>query len=160
MSNLLDRDLIFLNATPSNYTQALTELGDSMIAKGYANSNYVEGLLKREEEFATGIPTETAGVAIPHTDASFVKDNKIGLMVPEHPVNFGVMGGDGEEVAVRLIILLGFADSQNHLSALQKVIESIQDPDFIGKLVSVESTDEAYACLEEYLTINLEEEIK
>ncbi|WLR46620.1 PTS sugar transporter subunit IIA [Halobacillus litoralis] len=160
MSNLLDRNLIFLHSSPSNFTEALTEIGNVMIAKGYANNDYVEGLLKREEEFATGIPVEAAGVAIPHTDASFVKDNKIGLMIPKHPINFGIMGGDGEEVAVQLIILLGFADSQNHLSALQKVIESIQDPSFIEKLVSVESADEAYSCLEEYLTINLEEEIK
>lgn len=160
MTNLLDKDLIFLNSTPSNYTEALTELGNAMIAKDYANQDYIEALLKREKEFATGVPVDVAGVAIPHTDASFVKDNKIGLMIPNKPVNFGVMGADGEEIAVRLIILLGFADSQNHLSALQKVIESIQDPSFIEKLLSIETTEEAYACLEEYLTINIEEEIK
>lgn len=160
MSNLLDKDLIVLHSNVQHYSDVFKELGQTMIDKGYANENYIEGLLERESNFPTGIPTETIGIALPHTDASFVKESKIGLLVLENPVKFGVMGGDGEETDVKIVFLLGCSEGNQHLQALQNVIELIQDANFVEKIVSLKSKDEAYELLNNNLTIQLEEEVK
>src|SRR5687767_12413701 len=107
MNNLLDKDLIVLHSNAQHYSDVFKELGQTMIDKDYANPTYIEGLLERESNFPTGIQAETAGIALPHTDASFVKESKIGLLVLENPVKFGMMGGDGEEIDVKIVFLLG-----------------------------------------------------
>lgn len=160
MSNLLDKDLIVLHSNAQHYSDVFKELGQTMVDKGYANANYIEGLLERELNFATGIPTEAVGIALPHTDASFVKESKIGLLVLENPVKFGVMGGDGEEIDVKIVFLLGCSEGNQHLQALQKIIELIQNANFIEKIMSLESNDAAYELLNNNLTIQLEEEVK
>ncbi|WP_045849889.1 PTS sugar transporter subunit IIA [Domibacillus enclensis] len=160
MSNLLDKELIVLQSNAQHYSDVFKELGQTMIDKGYANANYIEGLLEREANFPTGIQVETAGIALPHTDASFVKKSKIGLLVLENPVQFGMMGGDGEKVQVNIVFLLGCSEGNQHLLALQKVIELIQDADFVEKILSLESKNEAYELLSSNLTIQLEEEVK
>ena len=160
MSKLLDKDLIILNSKASHYSVVFRELGQVMIDKGFANANYIDGLLEREASFPTGIQTETVGIALPHTDASFVNESKIGLLVLENPLNFGMMGGDGEEVEVKIVFLLGCSEGNQHLQALQNVIELIQDVKFVNQVFSLTDKEEAYELLKNKLTIQLEEEVK
>ncbi|MGM7719753.1 PTS sugar transporter subunit IIA [Metabacillus sp. Hm71] len=160
MIELLDKDLIMLNSNANTYSEVFHQLGSVMIEKGYANNDYTEGLLNRESEYPTGIPVEPVGVAIPHTDSSFVNSSKIGLMTLENPVEFGVMGGrDSEKINVKLVILLGFADGKHHLKALQNIIQLIQDSSFVEGLLSVNSREEAYHILENKLELEIEEEL-
>jgi galactitol PTS system EIIA component len=152
MNKLLDKDLIVLNSGAKDYSEIFKVLGQVMIDKGYANPNYIEGLLDRESQFPTGIPAESIGIALPHTDASFVKESKIGLLILDNTVKFGVMGSNGEEVNVKIVFLLGCAEGNQHLQALQKIIELIQDAKFVDKLLSLSTKDEAYNLLNNKLT--------
>lgn len=112
-------------------------------------SNYVEGLKNREIEFATGVPVEPIGVAIPHTDSSYVNDNKVAVMTLEEPVKFNLMGGSKEDtIDVKLVILLSFKDGKNHISALQNIIEKIQDEKFVESLINAQSKEELYKLAE------------
>ena len=160
MSNLIDKDLIVLHSGAKNYSDIFKDLGQTMIDKGYANENYIAGLMERESEFPTGIQTETIGVALPHTDASFVKVSKIGLLVLENSVKFGAMGGADERVDVKIVFLLGCSEGNEHLQALQNVVELIQDTEFVNTLLSLSTKDEAYELLTRKLTFKLEEEEK
>jgi len=149
MNSLLDKDLILIRKDVSNYQEVLELLGNIMIDKGYANPNYIEGLMEREREFATGVPAEPIGVAIPHTDSTFVKEDKIGLLTLNNPVKFGEMGSaSNETVEVKLVILLGLADGERHIRALQKIIQLIQNSEFVEKIISANTNEEAYQLLE------------
>lgn len=156
MSNFLDRDLILIDSHASNSNEALEQLGLIMIQKGFANKDYVEGLLNREEEFPTGLSVEPFGVAIPHTDASFVKQSRIGIAILNQPVEFGEMGGNGT-VEVKIVILLGLSADSDHLKALQGVIKLIQNKEFVSELASSQSKEDVYKLLERNLEIDKEE---
>ncbi|MEW9677168.1 PTS sugar transporter subunit IIA [Lentibacillus sp. L22] len=159
MNNLLDLDLIFTNANASSYSDVFEKMGSTMIKKGYANDDYIEGLLSREKEFSTGVPVEPVGIAIPHTDASYVRRNKIGIMTLENPVKFGVMGGSAEDVMdVKLVILLCFANGNEHLKALQNIIQMIQDVSFVEKIMNASDRNEVYKIMVEKLNHVKEEE--
>lgn len=160
MTKLIDKDLIILNFKANHYSEVFKELGNIMINKGFANANYIDGLLEREASFPTGIQTETIGIALPHTDASFVNESKIGLLKLEKPLKFGMMGGEGEDVEVKIVFLLGCSEGNQHLQALQNVIELIQDVDFVNQVLSLTDKEGAYELLKNKLTIKLEEEIK
>lgn len=143
MSNVIDENLIFLNYEANNYENILEILGKKAIDMGIANSNYVEGLKEREAEFATGVPVEPIGVAIPHTDSSYVNDNKVAIMTLKQPVEFNLMGGSANDrIEVKLVILLLFKDGKNHIGALQNIIEKIQDEIFVSSLVNANTKEE------------------
>lgn len=160
MTKLLDKDLIILNSKATHYSDVFKEMGQIMIDKGFANANYINGLLEREASFPTGIQAETIGIALPHTDATFVIESKIGLLVLENPLKFGMMGGDGEDVEVKIVFLLGCSEGNQHLQALQNIIELIQDVSFVDEVLSLTSKEEAYELLKNKLTIQFEEEVK
>lgn len=149
MNNVVEKELIFFNYKVSNYEDILEVLGNKAIEAGIAKSNYVEGLKNREIEFATGVPVEPIGVAIPHTDSSYVNDNKVAVMTLEEPVKFNLMGGSKEDtIDVKLVILLSFKDGKNHISALQNIIEKIQDEKFVESLINAQSKEELYKLAE------------
>lgn len=161
MSNpLLDKDLIFLNKDVKNYEEIFELLGHAMIEKSYAKDTYIHGLKDRESQYPTGVPVNPIGVAIPHTDASYVNESKIGVMTLKESVPFGVMGTDGEQVDVRIVILLGLSDSGTHLKALQSVIELIQSESFIKDMLELETEEDALNLLNNQLLSKLEEEVK
>lgn len=160
MNVLLDKDLIVLQSNAQHYSEVFKELGKTMIEKGFANADYIEGLLEREGNYPTGILAESAGIALPHTDASYVKESKIGLLVLENPIKFGMMGTNDEEVDVKIVFLLGCSEGNQHLQALQKIVELIQDAHFVEEILSLKSKDEAYELLNNKLTIQFEGEVK
>ncbi|MDK9848069.1 PTS sugar transporter subunit IIA [Staphylococcus equorum] len=143
MTNVVDKNLVFFNDTSKDYETVLEKLGNKTIELGYAQSDYVDGLKQREEEFATGVPVEPIGVAIPHTDSSFVNANKIAIMTLKDAVEFNQMGGSKKDkLQVKLVILLCFKDGKNHMSALQNIIEKIQDADFVNSLLKANNKEE------------------
>lgn len=143
MTNVVDKNLVFFNDTSKDYEIVLEKLGNKTIELGYAQSDYVDGLKQREEEFATGVPVEPIGVAIPHTDSSFVNANKIAIMTLKDAVEFNQMGGSKKDkLQVKLVILLCFKDGKNHMSALQNIIEKIQDADFVNSLLKANNKEE------------------
>lgn len=161
MTDLLEKDLILPESESQDKSEVFREFGEILINKGFAKENYVEGLNERENQFPTGLETEVAGVAIPHTDSSFIKENKIGFMLLKNPVEFGVMGGSGEEkVSVSVVFLIALADSNQHLQILQKIIGLIQDKEFLEKVTEMSSKEQIYKLLNEKLIHQLEEEIK
>ncbi|MFD1064918.1 PTS sugar transporter subunit IIA [Oceanobacillus locisalsi] len=153
MNNYLDKELILLNSRADSTPAIFEEIGSVMIKQGYANSDYVEGLKAREKEFPTGVPTGVIGVALPHTDASYVNDSKIGLMTLENPVSFRIMGSDSDEIEVKVVFLLGCSDGEEHIQVLQKIVELVQQQAFLDQLLQLETVDEAYQLLEANLDL-------
>lgn len=142
MTKVVEKEMIFFNSSASNYEEVLETLGNKAIELGFAKTNYVDGLKIREEEFATGIPVEPVSVAIPHTDSSYVNANKVSVMTLQDSVEFNQMGGTEEDkLQVKLVILLCFKDGKNHMSALQNIIEKIQDEQFVNSLLNAENKE-------------------
>ncbi|TFJ91677.1 PTS sugar transporter subunit IIA [Lentibacillus salicampi] len=155
-NSFLDKELIIVNSNASSKHEVLESLGSLMIEKGYANENYIDGLKTREKEFATGLSVKPVGVAIPHTDSSYVKEDKIAIMTLDEPVAFEEMGGSNS-VDVQLVILFALTDGDDHLKALQNIIQVIQDESFVREMVTVADKEKAYELFESKLT-QLEEE--
>lgn len=150
MSNVVDERLIFFRHKFKTYEEILEKIGSKAIELGFAKSNYVQGLKEREKEFATGVPVEPVAVAIPHTDSSYVNDNKVAIMTLDNPVEFNQMGGSSEDkLKVKLVILLCFKDGNNHMTALQNIIERIQDEEFVKSLLNSNNEQELLSIAEQ-----------
>ncbi len=133
---------IFLNLKAEKKERVLQILGEAMIEEGYAEAGYVEALIEREQEFPTGVDIRGVGIAIPHTDADYVKKAGMALAVLENPVSFYRMGREEELVEVQLVFMLAIENPEAHLSYLKQILAVIRDTDVLKKLTEAKDKSE------------------
>ena len=75
-----------------NRDEALKMLSDKFVEANVVEDTFLQGILKREAVFPTGLQLDVYGVAIPHTDPEYVKETQIGFMSLNNPVVFRDMG--------------------------------------------------------------------
>ncbi|WP_348225915.1 PTS sugar transporter subunit IIA, partial [Salmonella enterica] len=72
----------------------------------------------REQNFPAGLPVEAVGVAVPHSDHRYVRQNAISVGILAEPGNFEDMGGEPDPVGVRVVFMLGLGESNKQLNGL------------------------------------------
>lgn len=139
-----DKHYLAVSLSGSSDKEVLGTMADAMFDEGYVTDEFHNAIIKREESFPTGLPTGEINVAIPHTDPEYVKKPAICLGVLEEPVEFNVMGMDGEKTNVSLLFMLAIKKKEEQLGLLQKLIEACQDQDVLAILKSgnVDKIDE------------------
>ncbi|MFX3617866.1 MAG: PTS sugar transporter subunit IIA [Sporolactobacillus sp.] len=155
MDDLLEKKLVFRNLDITDTNELFHMVGERMISLGFAKEGYVEELIKRETLFPTGVPVEPIGVAIPHTDGIFIKENKLAVVTLKHPITIEVMGSDHEKMAISLAIFIGVRNGKEHMIILQHLIEQIQDSNFVNQIMKADTNDEIYNIF--YSNLKLEE---
>lgn len=129
--------------------ELLEELAGYAIKEGFANQGYVQALLKREEEYPTGIQA-IWGIAIPHADQQFTKQGTIIMAMLEHGTEFREMASR-ETMQVEMVFLLLIQNTSNQVKVLENIVALIQDEDKMNSLRSsaamatLENVFEAYA---------------
>ncbi len=119
----------------------LRYMAGRLVDLGYAKPSYVDAVVARENEFPTGLPTNGAGVAIPHCDTSHILRPALSVAILSSPIPFGVMGGQGETVPVDIVIMLALNDPSAQIDVLRQVSNMVQDGGMLNSL-KVASTHE------------------
>ena len=118
--------------------EAITAAGKILVASGYVDEGYVQGMLNREHDLSTYIGK---GIAIPHGENA-VKDTikKTGIVVCQYPD--GVKFGD--ETAYLVIGIAGVGN--DHLAILANIATMVGDytDEQLEQLFKTESADELY----------------
>lgn len=126
-----------------NQKDIIRALASPLISDGMVVSDFAEHVIKREQNFPTGLPVDPVGVAIPHTDHKHVRQNAISVGILADSVNFEDMGGEPEPVPVRVVFMLALGESNKQLNVLGWVMDVIQDRDFMQQLL-IMNDDEIY----------------
>lgn len=121
----------------------LTYMGNKLIEKNYVKSTFIESIINREKEFATGLDVGFAGIAIPHTDSEHVNTPVIAVLTLDNPVIFKQMG-DMRAVEVSLICMLALKEGDVHIEMLQKLMQLFQKEETIKKIISLDASSENY----------------
>lgn len=122
MGSLLHEDLIFLDYQAKDTVTLLTELATVLEKKGYVKSSYVQAILKREEEFPTGLNTPGVPLAMPHAAAEHVYKPAVLVARLQTSVQFKEMGNSGKDVQAQLIFMLAVTEPKAHLETLSKLM--------------------------------------
>nr|WP_077329175.1 PTS sugar transporter subunit IIA [Virgibacillus siamensis] len=139
MSELFfDESVILLDLDSKNKEEVLTEMSQNLYNKGLVKESYCAAVIARENEFATGLPTKTVSVAIPHTDVEHVNQKTISIAVLKNPVSFGVMGDPDAETPVKVVFLLAMDQAHSQLSLLQNLMQIFQNEETLTKLTEVD----------------------
>lgn len=139
--SIISKELIFNNVVASNREDALRFIASKLVEKEYVKGSYVDAVLERERVYPTGLPTETYGVAIPHTDIIHVNEPGIGIAFLEEPVSFVMMGTDDVDIRVKAIFMLAVKDPKAQLHLLERLMDIFQDQQVLKDMLSL-SEDE------------------
>ena len=133
---LLERKNIVLNCAPVTPEEAIKACGKLMVASGYVDEAYIQGMLDREASFSVAIGCH---VAIPHgTEESRKAIKKTGLIVMTYPE--GIQWGDE---LVRLVV--GIASTgEDHLGILGKIVEVAETEEDTDALVAQADAEAIY----------------
>lgn len=127
-------------------SEALTNIGNEMVAQDVVHDSWPQALIAREAEFPTGILLEQHAIAIPHCEAIHAKSSAIYLLRPANKIKFQ-QADDDNDVAVSLIIALIVENPQQQLRLLRCLFGKLQQPDVVETLITISE-----AQLKEYFT--------
>jgi PTS system galactitol-specific IIA component len=117
----------------------------------YVDENYLSALLKREQEFPTGLAIrEDFNVAIPHADVKYVLREALVIIKTDKSVLFRKMDEPDKEIPVDIVFLLVIKDPTGYIKFLAKLTELFSNEEFI-KLAKYANLVE----LEKFLKQNL-----
>ena len=141
-----DERLCFLKgeAEAGSREALLRQMAGRLAQYGYVKDGFLESILRREEEYPTGLCLHQASyhIAIPHSDPEFVNTDAVAAAILEEPVAFRRMDDCEQEVAVSLVIMLAIRDAGDHMQMLAGAVRALQDADQAAGLMNVRSGKE------------------
>jgi len=136
MTEILKKDNIVLNQGAAGREDVIRRCGQMLLDSGYVNERYIEGMLKRDNSFTTGIGNF---IAIPHGEEDYKKDIvSIGIVVLAYPE-----GIDWHGTPVHLVIGIA-AKGDEHLDIMGNIVDHLDTGDDTLRLVRSASVDEVY----------------
>lgn len=146
-----DESVILLDVEGNSRDEVLAAIGENLVEKSLVKESFVPAIIKREREFATGLPTAGVSVAIPHTDVEHVNSKAISVAVLKNPVDFVIMGDDSETTPVQIVFMLAMDEAHSQLSLLQRLMQVFQEEDTLKYLLSQKDKTKIKSLLEEKL---------
>ena len=104
-TELFSPDLVFFDMEAESTDEFFTKLGAELKKRGNINDGWYDGISTREKNYPTGLHTEAAAIAIPHTDPQFIEKPYIAVIKPKTPIVFQPMAGMGDEVPAEHIFM-------------------------------------------------------
>ncbi|MEG0377922.1 MAG: PTS sugar transporter subunit IIA [Eubacterium sp.] len=145
----IEKKYIQIDVEAADCFEAIEMAAAPLVLDGKITEDYVRAACKREEEFPTGLPT-VIGVAIPHAEPEFVKEEAIGLITLKKPVMFHGMGAPEEEIETSVVFLLAITDGERQIKMLQKIVLMIQDEMVLQKITGANSPEKIYNLINEF----------
>ena len=139
---ICDKKIALFHQDAKDRDEALKMLSDKFVEANVVEDTFLQGILKREAVFPTGLQLDVYGVAIPHTDPEYVKETQIGFMSLNNPVVFRDMGDLDNEIQVSVIFMMAIKEAHGQLEMLQKLMGMFGDNDAMEKLAKCSTYEE------------------
>ena len=146
-----NKELIYKKESTLKKNEVLAEMAELLRKNGFVKDTYGEALIKREEEYPTGLETGEINVAIPHVDVKHVNEAAIAVGILKNPIDFNKMEEPENSTAVRIIIMLALDSPQGHIDMLGKIIEMIKNRETLNQLVKEDNKEEIYKIISKHL---------
>ncbi|MBL1227297.1 PTS sugar transporter subunit IIA [Enterococcus sp. BWR-S5] len=126
---------IFVDLEVANFEELVQQIAAPLVKAADVTAEFPEQVILREKSFPTGLPTEPIGVAIPHTDAKYVNNNRVTIATLKNPINMEIMGGmDEGTIPVSIVFLLALGQSNKQLNILQKLMTVLPKAELLERL--------------------------
>lgn len=155
ITELLSKDTIILNLKSKTKLEVIDELIDKLDTAGKLNDReeYKKAILKREEEFSTGVGD---GVAIPHAKTSAVKLPSLAFGYSKEGIDYGSL--DGKPAHIFFMIAGGENANNEHLETLSRLSVMLMNEDFKKKITNIKTEEDLLRIIDEQESKDSKEE--
>jgi len=137
---ILDERNILLGLVADSRDDCIRKICAAMVKNGYIGEDYAEAVITRENEFPTGLPTEGAIVAIPHSNQGQVFRTGAAVAVLKSPVGFYNMVDPESLLMAEIVFILANSDPDKQLDDLRDLMDCLSDSEM---LISIRDADTA-----------------
>lgn len=142
----LRKDLIINKLEAKTNENVFKAAFDLLYSKNFVKDSFLNGLVKREKVFPTGLRVGKYNVAIPHTDAVHVLNPAIAMITLKDPVKFKCMDGDGD-VDVKIVFTMALNKPHSQILMLQQLMNLIQNQKMMKSILEKDDVDSIYKIL-------------
>lgn len=153
--SLLHEELVLLDYEAMDREELLKNLASILREGGYVKESFIEGVLKREKIFPTGLNTDGIKVALPHTDAEHVNEPAILVAKLKDPVTFKEMGMSGNDVEAKLIFMMAVKNPDEQVKTLSNLMSILCKRDVLISLYNCETKKDIIGILSNVLYSNV-----
>lgn len=146
-SDLVRRDLILYDVSFPNREEALNAMAQTLVDQGYCESGYVSAILERERNHPSALPMPGHKIAIPHTDATYVKKSALLFARLKTPVTFYSMGDPDETLHVSMISMFALKEKKLIGDLLETLIMVYQDESVLNAIYTATDAQSIYDIL-------------
>lgn len=140
----LHKALIFANQSFKTKEEILSFMADKLHENGYVKESYKENIISRENEYPTGLNSESPKVAIPHTDYIHVNNSTLGFISLAEEVMFSNMENPDEEIPIKIVIVMALNNPEGQLEMLQKIMGIVQENELKERILLASSNEELF----------------
>lgn len=117
---------IVIKENYSDKINFLSNVSDYLIEKEYVIPEFKREIIKREEEFPTGLVTKSINISIPHSETEYILKEGIVIAIPYEKIKFNRMDNPDEEIEVEISFVLLLKDKHKHITVLQQLAVLLQ----------------------------------
>ena len=140
--DFLKEKMIWLDNRCRNTIELFQMVSDQALQLDLVTTSFLSKISERESCFPTGIQLNGYGIAIPHTDPDCIKEQFIGIIIPQKTISFKSMENEKQVVNVDLIFILGLNQPHCQLTVLQQIMRVIQNKNHVNQLVKAKNYNE------------------
>lgn len=140
--DFLKEKMIWLDNRCRNTIELFQMVSDQALQLDLVTTSFLSKINERESCFPTGIQLNGYGIAIPHTDPDCIKEQFIGIIIPQKTISFKSMENEKQVVNVDLIFILGLNQPHCQLTVLQQIMKVIQNKNHVNQLVKAKNYNE------------------
>jgi len=138
---ILSEALIELKITRSRKEDVIRILAEKLEAGEYVSHGYSEEVIRREEIYATGLPT-VVPVAICHTEMKHVNQSAMAVGTLASPVEFHEMGSPEKVIKAEIVFLLALKEPKAHQLFLERIAWVFKDRDSLMRIRNAKHASE------------------
>lgn len=121
---------------------AIKLLANKLLENGIVKESFIPAIIKREQEFCTGLQFEDMGIAIPHTDAEHVNQAAITIGILKNPVEFKSMGMPEIPVNAEILFMMAINKPHAQLEFLRELMTMLQTEGRLRELKACKTQEE------------------
>ena len=148
----LDKDIVFNQLSFKNQEELFKFASQVLEDKQYVKPSFYTAIVAREKQYPTGIEVNGVNVALCHTDAEHIIENKIMVLKLDEPIEFKSME-TLEYIDVKLVFILLLNDPALHLEVLQNISTILQDETYLNEIYTTQTKENLFDLLKEKVQI-------
>ncbi len=130
---LFKEELIFLDVEADDKFDFFKKIAEKLYNFGYVKDSFYDGLVEREKNYPTGLPTQPFCIAIPHCNPEHVIKESVSVVRFKEAISFGEMGQENKEILCKFAFVLTMKGVRQ-VAILSDLMKLFSDSSFMEKL--------------------------